>query len=274
MAHQLATERARTLLTDVSIPPCPRVLVEVLNEIKKTDVGFERFDEIIGRDVALATGTLKVVNSPFFGLRQPIGSIPHAVRLLGVNNVVNVVMGLVFQSSFRHFEGRYMDPFWARSNRRARVAMMMAQACGSVAVDEAYTVGLLCDCGVPLMHSRFQEYSERFEKGRTLQDRSLTTYESSRFGTTHTAAGKVMASSWKLPEAFRTCILRHHDSADYYTEDQLGDATGLLAVHESKDRDDDRRGGADRPHRRRDTARHRVHLRPLGLERVGHRDDG
>jgi HD-like signal output (HDOD) protein len=80
------------------------------------------------------------------------------------------------------------------------------------------------------MHSRFQEYSERFEKGRTLQDRSLTTYENSRFGTTHTAAGKVMASSWKLPEALRTCILRHHDSADYYTEDQLGDATGLLAV--------------------------------------------
>ena len=144
LAHYLEIERAKQLLADVGIPPCPDVLLEVLSAQREGTLSLEMLDRVIAQDVALTAGTLRIVNSPFFGLRQRVGSIPHAVRLLGVQNVVNVVIGLMLQASFSELKNPFMDAFWARAYRLAMVSTLIANTTQKVAADEA----LRSDCCV------------------------------------------------------------------------------------------------------------------------------
>ncbi len=230
MRHYLQVERAKLLLSDINIPSRPAILMKLLEEKKRSEVDLDRFDRIIGSDVALASGTLKVVNSPFFGLRQRVGSIPHAIRLLGTANVINIALGLKMQDAFRDQRGPFIEQFWETSGRLAAICTLVARMVRGVPPDEAYAVGLLADCGVPLLASRFADYAVIYEAAWNQNSESIDAYEEKHLGSNHTAAGYILAKNWKLPREFAECILRHHDSVNYYDGDTLPETKRLLAV--------------------------------------------
>lgn len=231
-ARALGVERAEQLLRGVIIPPRPTVLVDVLEQQRSGDADLDRIASLIENDVALSAGTLKVVNSTFFGLRRKIGSVSHAVRLLGVNNVVNIVTGLMLHSAFSGTKAAFMDEYWTWSSRRAMVAAGVAARTGAVQRDEAYAVGLFADCGVPLLFRKFPEYPNIYRAAELAQEVTATAFEDARLGTDHAVVGYIMGRSWKLPDSFCQCILRHHDTTDSFTQSQgeLDDAAGLLAT--------------------------------------------
>lgn len=226
----LGLERAEQMLKGVLIPPRPSTLVQVLELQHAADPDLDRLAALIGSDVALAAGTLKVVNSPFFGLPRRVSSIPHAVRLLGPNNIVSIITGLMLHSAFEDGRGAFMDRFWAMAERRARIAAHTARIAGGCEAHEAYLVGLFADCGIPVLARRFKNYPEILRAGQSTTDSTVTEYEDQHLGTDHTLAGYLVARSWKLPDSFCVCILRHHDAQDHFTPETFGAATRLLAV--------------------------------------------
>ena len=228
----LSLERAEQMLKSIKIPPRPAILVDLLNEQAKPDVDIKRIAEMVGSDVAISAGTLKIVNSPFFGLRRKIGSVQHAVRLLGVNNTVKVVTGLMLRSAFSGSRGRFMDSFWDWSNRIAMMSALVAQKCTSIPPEEAYTMGLFADCGVPLLLERYPNYPLVFRDAQSVAGETMPTYEDAQLGTDHTVVGYLIGRSWQLPDEFCQCIMRHHDAEDYYStlHEPMQEATPNLAV--------------------------------------------
>lgn len=227
--RRLLVERTEKLLKGVNIPPRPVVLVELLNEQAKSETDIQRVADIISGDVALAASTLKIVNSPFFGLRRKIGSVSHAVRLIGVNNVVNLVTGLMLHSAFKGERSQFMNHFWASSRELAMIAATVARLRSEIAPDEAYTLGLFCDCGVPLLLRRYEGYPDIYAAALDADDVTVTEYEDRELGTDHTAVGFLVARSWKLPPVFCQGILRHHDLIDYYGDDDVHQEDRLTA---------------------------------------------
>jgi EAL and modified HD-GYP domain-containing signal transduction protein len=70
----------------ISSPDVPGFKVNylhMLQEIQWPDVDFERLEAIIKRDMSLSFKLLRYINSAYFGLSSKVGSIMHAIRLLG-----------------------------------------------------------------------------------------------------------------------------------------------------------------------------------------------
>lgn len=223
---------AEKLMKGILIPPRPSVLVEVLNEQLKSDPDLKRISDLIGQDVALSAGVLRVVNSPFFGLRRKISDIDHAVRLMGPRSVTNIVTALMLHSAFTDSRGTFMDEFWNDSGKLAAMTSHAARVSRAIPPEEGYAIGLLANCGVPLMKKRFADYPSVYEHALTSEDGTVSEFEDDAVGTDHTLVGHIMGTSWELPETFCQCILRHHDTADYFEakEDDIGVAAPPLAV--------------------------------------------
>ncbi|ARA92636.1 hypothetical protein AWN76_005275 [Rhodothermaceae bacterium RA] len=230
---QLDLQHAQDLLKGVRIPPRSTVLVKVLDEQARPEPDIERIAELIGSDVALSAGMLKIVNSPVFGLSRRVGSIHHAVRLLGVDNVVNVVTGLMLHEAFKVRSSRFLDAFWASANRLAAASALVARRCSTEIADEAYAAGLLADCGVPVLLRRFPDtYQAVYADALRATDRSVTACEQAQLGTDHAVIGYLVSRTWKLPPLLSECILHHHDTHDYFTdpEPERAHLVTLLAV--------------------------------------------
>ena len=225
-------QNAEDLMKGIMIPPRPAVLVDVLNEQSKDDPDLQRIADLISRDVALSAGVLRVVNSSFFGLRRKISSIEHAVRLMGVRSVTNVVTALMLHSAFTDSKGRFMDEFWQDSGLLAAMTSHAARVSRAIEPEEGYAIGLFANCGVPLMLKKFSDYPSINAQAMTVEDMTVSAVEDAELGTDHTLVGYIMGKSWDLPETFCQCILRHHDTADYFEakDEEISDATPPLAV--------------------------------------------
>ena len=213
------------------IPPRPSILVEVLNEQSKTDPDLQKIASLISKDVAISAGVLRVVNSSYFSLPRKISSIDHAVRLMGVRSVTNIVTALMLHSAFADHRGTFMDDFWSSSGNLAATTSLASDLSRRVAKEEGYALGLFANCGVPLMLKKFPSYPAIYERASAASDVAPTAHEDEEFGTDHTLVGYIMGRSWELPEYVCQSILRHHDTVDYFDgEEDLGDVTPYIAV--------------------------------------------
>lgn len=231
--QRLELEHAEALMKGIIIPPQPDILIEVLNEQRKPDVNLKRIAELISRDVAISAGTLRIVNSAFYGLRKKIKSIDHAVRLIGVKNVTNLVTALMLHSAFGNVRGPFMEQYWAGSIQLAMAAASIARLYPDIEEEEAYAIGLFADCGVPLMMRRFKDYPQVYQEAHETTDVTVTSYEDAAFKTDHSLVGYLVGRSWKLPDVFCQAILYHHDCRNNIADQQIiteGDAAYLAVI--------------------------------------------
>ncbi|MBN2011680.1 HDOD domain-containing protein [candidate division KSB1 bacterium] len=73
--------------TGYAIPASKIVYLRILKEINKADVDFSELENIIKMDVSLSYKLLRFINSAFWGLKNEISSIRHAISLLGVREL-------------------------------------------------------------------------------------------------------------------------------------------------------------------------------------------
>lgn len=81
------------------IPPQPEILLQLANECRNAEPDLARIAALINQDVAVYAAILKQVNSPLYGLRVSVTSIPHAIRLLGVKRVFNLVRLVIMHNT-------------------------------------------------------------------------------------------------------------------------------------------------------------------------------
>jgi EAL and modified HD-GYP domain-containing signal transduction protein len=73
------------------VSPLQANLINLLNTVRDENFEFGDVTEIVQRDTALTISLLRLVNSPYIGLRQEVKSIGQAVALLGQKEVTKWV---------------------------------------------------------------------------------------------------------------------------------------------------------------------------------------
>src|ERR1017187_2578957 len=96
---QIDSQVAEKILKSIRIPPCPEVVVALMEELRQDDVDFIKLVKLITGDVGLAATMLKMANSPFFALRNKASSIQQAVSVLGLKNLTQIVRGSALQKA-------------------------------------------------------------------------------------------------------------------------------------------------------------------------------
>lgn len=229
MAASIELETVNGILSTVTIPPCPSVVLSLMEEARRDDVDFQRINRLISGDVSLAASMMKTANSPFFALRSKVQSVQQAVAVLGLKNILKVVTGLELQRSLGKGGGVSMERFWERSNLHAAICGCLARRLPGTSVEDAYTFGLFHDCGIPILMQRFPDYKETLMAANH-SSLPVPEVEFERHATSHVMVGAMLAHNWQLPEKIVRAIRGHHDLTLLEDEREPAEVRTLIAL--------------------------------------------
>ncbi|MDB5297048.1 MAG: hypothetical protein JWO31_3031, partial [Phycisphaerales bacterium] len=76
-----------------NLPSMPAIAIQVLDLAQRPDADIAEIARTISKDPALAGKILRTVNSSFYARSQPVGTISHALVILGLQAVKTLVLG-------------------------------------------------------------------------------------------------------------------------------------------------------------------------------------
>ena len=223
------------VLGNIVIPPCPRIVLAMVEEAHSDEPDFIKLDKLISGDMGLASAVIKTANSPYYGLNHKVLAVKTALHILGLGSVTNIVTLLALRNTLAN-PGQPADPFWDhfwdRTNYHAIACGRLARQLRFISTDGAYTFGLFNDCGIPLLVQRFANYKETLQQSTTAEW-PLVDFEYERYQTTHAQVGAALARSWHLPELICNAIAEHHNFDlfdDASSMEHGGDIAALAAI--------------------------------------------
>jgi len=236
--HTLTSDQIASIMGGMNVPVQPQIMVDLQMEQVMPDPDLNEIARLISRDVGISGRVLKAVNSPFFGLRSAITSIQKAVTLLGMNSVINIVNAMAMrdelcnQDNMSEDEIRNMNRFWDTAQDVALVSTTIAKQIGFISPDEAYSLGLFHNAGIPLLLSKSKNYREIMEQSYHGDTRRIIDYENKMLDSNHAVVGFYLARSWKLSPPICDAISQHHNIIELFSQGtQKGsEMLNLLAV--------------------------------------------
>ncbi|UTA48108.1 HDOD domain-containing protein [Simiduia sp. 21SJ11W-1] len=231
MPQELTDAQISSLLKGINIPPQPQVLVDLQMEQLDPQCSINALAKIISQDVGLAGAVLKTVNSPFFNLTNKISSIQQAVNLLGIDSVISLVNAHSIRGALSDEQIIALGKFWDTAIDIAQVATHVAKQIGIDSPEEAYTLGLFHNCGIPLLMMRYENYPEVMQRAYADPINTINATENAELHTNHCVVGYYVARSWKLPQHLCQAIHNHHQVAQQLVSDSVDSREkNLLAV--------------------------------------------
>ena len=195
----------------IVLPPLPEVLAELLSMLGRDELHGADIARTVSRDPALAAATLKLANSPFFGLARRVANMQDAITLIGVNAVRNMLLILGMRSALRPPEDLFdSHGFWLHALETASAARALMHA-NSRQADEAFLAGVMHDLGKLVNACVHPDLLEQVTQ--TVRRYGCSWYEAEQavgvMG--HEETGAKLAEAWQLPEAL-ACAMSHHHS--------------------------------------------------------------
>ena len=234
MPVELTDEQIRRVLQGISVPPQPQIMGDLQMEQVMPEPDLRNIARLISQDPGLSGALLKTVNSSFFGLANRIASIRQAVNLLGCNSVINLINAQSIKGELSDDAIVTLNRFWDTAQDVAMASLTLAKRIGYPAPDEAYTLGLFHNCGIPLMVKRFPGYMSVLEEAyaSASAETRVTDIENRALNTNHAVVGYFTAKSWNLPLHLCEAIANHHNALSLFSDDSGRDASlkTLLAI--------------------------------------------
>lgn len=222
-------------LKDISIPPCPELLVALRKEMGKADPEPSVIADIAGRDVAMAASLIRTANSPFYARSKSVTSVNEALGLLGVWMTEKLLTAFLTRNAIP-INSPLLEHFWESSTRRALAMAHIARQLYKIEPELAYTCGLFYHVGMPILMQGMRGYSGTLTEALARQDRSFTDTENAAHKTDHAVVGALVARTWRLPSPIYQAVRLHHDftvltDSGVAKEVQILVAMALVADH-------------------------------------------
>jgi len=194
----------------ITLPSLPSTVSRISDLLNDPNSQLSDVGKIIATDPAIALKTLRLVNSAYYGLATKVTSVEHAVVLLGVKVIKNLVFTATVFDSFKNSA----DQLLRHSVASGMAMQILVESCGNVGnVDKegAFIFGLLHDIGKII----FEEFlpDEFLDASQLARKRAIPLFEAEReiIGVDHAEIGGRLAESWKLPPELISAIAGHHD---------------------------------------------------------------
>ena len=206
-----------------TMPSLPTSVTKVMEICNNPQTSPADLNHVISLDPVLVGRVLKLINSAYYGLGQPVASLAKAIIMLGINTVKNLALSTAIVgnlSAKNSSAGLDMEGFWRHSLCVGVSAKLLARKrnVDPKLVEEYFTAGFLHDIGkIPLNALISKEYMLAV----SIADRKkkpLHLIEEDSLGFNHCNAGAMISSAWKLDGAVGDAIIHHHDCESYSGE--------------------------------------------------------
>jgi putative nucleotidyltransferase with HDIG domain len=202
------------------MPSLPTSVTKVLEICNNPQTSAADLNHVISLDPVLIGRVLKLINSAYYGMNQPVTNLVRAIIMLGINTVKNMALSSTMVENLmskRAPRGLDMEGFWRHSLCVGVAAKLLAKRRGidRKILEEYFTAGLLHDIGkIPLNAVLSEDYVltlKAADRGRV----SLYREEERSLPRDHCAAGAEIVKAWKLEGPLGDAIVYHHRYGEY-----------------------------------------------------------
>lgn len=195
-----------------SIPTLPLTLRCLATALRRDDVSTEEIVDLVEADPALTAKVLKVINSPFYGLRFKVSTLSHAVAMLGRPALRHLAGGIAsFAEDVEEVSALDKSRLWLHGFAVGTAARAIAVETDYDIPEEAYIAGLLHDLGKIILDLYAPDVYREIITESGPDANPHVDLERSRLGMDHTQVGALVADQWNLPKILKDVIQFHHE---------------------------------------------------------------
>lgn len=195
------------------LPSRPDLYGKILAALATPRTELAHIGMIVQEDIAMTAKLLKLVNSAFFGIGHSISTANEAVQYLGVDILKALVLSVHVFECCPHLEkaGLHSESMSRQATLTAAAAKAIAhtERWSPAAQEEAFTAGLLHNCGLLVLAENMPEQLARVIELARAQSLPLGRFEQEVYGATHGQVGGYLLGLWGLPHPIVEAVALH-----------------------------------------------------------------
>ena len=198
--------------TDVEIPSLPDIYYKFKEAMDDPEGSFDEISDIIATDPGLSVRLLRIVNSAYFGFPSQIETVSHAIGVVGLEQLNNLVISTVIMERFKDIPDSVinMESFWKHSIACGLAAKIISSHSKEVNTEKFFVAGMLHDIGrlILALTAPFNILSVYLR----CKSENIPLHESEKdiLGFTHADIGKHLLKTWGLPVFLQETVGNHH----------------------------------------------------------------
>jgi len=206
--------RKREIISKMkSFPSMSGIAARVLKLLDDPDSSASQVEQLLKQDPSLTANLLKLTNSAYFGIPSKVGSVRHAVAMLGWKRLSKLVMAACVSAiTDRQIPGYDLPPgvLWQHSVAVSVTAEGLMRELKIAESDEIFTAALLHDLGKLISGGFVEKELEEIEKVAA-RGIPFQMAEQEVLGTDHAEIGALILESWSFPPKLISAVRWHHD---------------------------------------------------------------
>lgn len=220
----------------------PDIYVKLKALLEDPDFTMAEVAILVGRDPGMATRFLQVVNCPMNRRVEKIETVSHAVSLLGIQQIHDIVLGAAVTEVFEGLRTDVMDvrKFWQQSYYCAVMTKQLGLECKVTGSERLVVIGLLHDIGHLFMYMAIPKETQKAIVTARKRDRPLYQVERELLGFDYAELGAYMMREWDLPRSLQTTTCFHPEpsKADEFALETALLHLSSLSVRSAQERGD------------------------------------
>lgn len=190
-----------------------RTTHQLYNTIDNPNTNMSQLSKLIITDPVLSGRILKVANSAYFGMQQRVNSIGHALMIIGLLNLKNILYQeellklLNIKSSIKN---DMVEPLWEHATLTSICASYIHPLFSGLDRGVLFTMGLLHDVGKFVM-SGLNPIRTTGEDFIRISPSEFSIYdEDELYGINHAVIGRLAFEEWRFSELMVRTVELHH----------------------------------------------------------------
>ena len=195
------------------LQPMPQVAQQARKVMAEKNSTFSDIARVIETDQAIAARVLKLANSSYYGIMGKVSSIQHASVVLGIktlNQLLEIVCAEKFLGSKLDGYGMASGDLWRHSLAVAGCSRAIAKKRNAGTTDDAFSAGLLHDCGKLILDRHIYERKALFQNSMKEGQKTFLAAEVDILGFDHARIGAEVCEKWGIAKRMGSAIQFHH----------------------------------------------------------------
>jgi HD-like signal output (HDOD) protein len=194
----------RASLSDIiarvhTVPTLPEVVTQVCRLVTDGSSDAKQVNAIMVKDAAMASRMLRLANSAYYGLNEPVRDLEQAIVILGFKAIRSIALSVSVLSLFQRQSASFnMKAFRTHSAVSACLCRLIAAKTKACDPEFAFTLGLIKDLGKVILAENAPEETRAIIAVAREYRLSFTSAARKVLDTDDAEIGAWLARSWDL----------------------------------------------------------------------------
>ncbi len=199
-------------LIDSNLTSLPIVYFKLEKALNDENIETDEIARIVQGDPGISTRILKMANSPLWGLSQHIETIPHALTIIGREELKLLALSTVLRSSFNNVPKSLIDlnSFWRNSIACGVIAREVCSLNNFPNLERYFMAGMLHNIGSLVIFNKVPKIAQNILLQCEKQKKKLFILENQYLGYNHCDLGGGLLDAWGIPKPLVEAALYHH----------------------------------------------------------------